>query len=75
MSEGTRKIKRVTLNLWLDEYITEHGDDLDHQAADIDEEIRAAEAKPAHENPEGAEAHEHRESQTHHHHDAPGHHA
>jgi hypothetical protein len=73
MSEGTRKIKRVTLNLWLDEYITEHGDDLDHQTAEIDEEIRAAEAKPAHESSEGTEPHEHRESQTHHH-DAPGHH-
>ncbi|HYY15472.1 MAG TPA: hypothetical protein VE965_02300, partial [Gammaproteobacteria bacterium] len=71
----TRKIKRVTLNLWLDEYITEHGDDLDHQAEEIDEEIRAAEAKPAHESAEAAEAHEFRAPPTHHHHDAPGHHA
>jgi hypothetical protein len=43
MSEGTRKIKRVTLNLWLDEYITEHGEDLDHQAEEIDADIRLAE--------------------------------
>jgi hypothetical protein len=75
MSEGTRKIKRVTLNLWLDEYITEHGDDLDHQAAEIDAEIHGSEATPAHESSEAAEAHEHRDPHTHHHHDAPGHHA
>jgi hypothetical protein len=75
MSEGTRKIKRVTLNLWLDEYITEHGDDLDHQAEEIDEEIRAAEAKPAHESAETAEVHEYGAPPTPHHHDAPGHRA
>jgi hypothetical protein len=75
MSEGTRKIKRVTLNLWLDEYITEHGDDLDHQAAEIDAEIHGVEAKPTHESSEAAEAHEHRAPHTRHHHDAPGHHA
>jgi len=39
MRMGTRKIKRVTLNLWLDEYITEHGEELDHQAAKIEEDI------------------------------------
>jgi hypothetical protein len=75
MSEGTRKIKRVTLNLWLDEYVTEHGDDLDHQAEEIEEGIRAAEIKPAHESSEAGEVHQHRDSHTHHHHDTPGHHA
>lgn len=40
MHEGTRKIKRVTLNLWLDEYITEHGAEISHRAEEMEEEIR-----------------------------------
>jgi hypothetical protein len=45
MSAGTRKIKRVTPNLWLDEYITEHGEELDHQAAELDAEMRPGEGQ------------------------------
>ena len=48
MSDGTRQIKRVTLNLWLDEYITEHGDELDHRAHERDEARQRAETAHAH---------------------------
>lgn len=74
MSAGTRKIKRATLNLWLDEYITEHGEELEHQAEEMEEEIRLAEAKPHPEGREGPTPHDHHEPHEDHHHEE-GHHA
>jgi hypothetical protein len=74
MSAGTRKIKRVTLNLWLDEYITEHGADLDHQAEEIDAEIRLAETTSDSGHPEDGQAHGHDEVHEGHFHDEHGHH-
>jgi hypothetical protein len=70
MSAGTRKIKRVTLNLWLDEYITEHGEDLDHQSEEIDADIRLAEAHPYHVSSADDDAHgDHGTLKGHHHHE------
>lgn len=69
MREGTCKIKRVTLDLWLDEYITEHGAELTHQAEAIQEDIRLAEASrdgaggqgpPIHPEHASESAHQHR---------------
>lgn len=74
MSAGTRKIKRVTLNLWLDEYITEHGADLEHQAEEVDEEIRLAEATSDGGHLEDGHAHGHDEAHEGHLHDEHGHH-
>lgn len=75
MSEGTRKIKRATSNLWLDEYITEHGEELEHQAEEMEEEIRLAEAKPHPEGPQGPTPHEHHDPHKGHYHPQEGHHA
>ncbi len=69
MREGTRKIKRVTLNLWLDEYITEHGAELTHQAEEIEEDVRLAAGNRDPAGGEGRQAPAHHEADaTHHHH-------
>ncbi len=69
MSEGTRKIKQATLNFWLDEYITEHGEELEHQAEDIDEQIHFVEAERREERRESLKTHEpHQPGEVEHHH-------